>query len=294
MTHSANQTFGRTVAIASGKGGTGKTTVAVNLAAMLAEQGEAVQYLDGDVEEPNGHLFLKPTIEHSEEIGIPVPVIDKQKCTACGQCAEACEYNALAVLKWAMVFPELCHGCGGCAMVCPTGAIREESRTVGVVETGRAGRILFAQGRMNVGEAMAPAVIRALQRARVDGALVILDAPPGTACPVVAAARDADYVLLVTEPTPFGLHDLRLAVELMRGLERPLGVVINRAGSGDDAVGRYCREEMIPVLVEIPDDRAAAEAYSRGDLMSGIPSFQQALHELAERVHSLMHERVSA
>ncbi|HOW96465.1 MAG TPA: ATP-binding protein [Kiritimatiellia bacterium] len=283
-----------TVAIASGKGGTGKTTVAVNLAALLAERGVAVQYLDGDVEEPNGHLFLKPALETSEAVGLPVPVIDADKCTACGRCAEVCEFNALVVLKRAMVFPELCHGCGGCVTACPAGAIREEPRAVGVVETGRAGAILFAQGRMNVGEAMAPPVIRALKRARADGALVLLDTPPGTACPVVAAARDADYVLLVTEPTPFGLHDLRLAVELMRRLERPFGVVINRAGSGDDAVNRFCREAHIPVLAEIPDDRAAAEAYSRGELMNGLPGFQQALDRLSERILSEMSEKVRA
>ncbi|MFH0878243.1 MAG: ATP-binding protein [Lentisphaerota bacterium] len=271
-----------TVAMASGKGGTGKTTIAVNLAAVLAEQGERVQYLDCDVEEPNGHIFLKPVIKKSADAGVPVPVIDKNKCTACGQCAEACEYNAIAILKRALVFPELCHGCGGCRLVCPTGAIQEQPRTIGVVETGRAGKICFGQGRLHVGEPMSPPLIRAVKQTRMDGAITILDAPPGTSCPVVATVRDAGYVILVTEPTPFGLNDLCLAVELMRQLNRDFGVVINRAGMGNDAVRSFCLKEQIPILIEIPDDRKVAEAYSQGKMMTDAPSaFQNGLLQLA-------------
>ncbi|MBP7831256.1 MAG: ATP-binding protein [Kiritimatiellae bacterium] len=285
---------GITVAIASGKGGTGKTTVAVNLAAILAEQAEQVQYLDCDVEEPNGHIFLKPEIERTEDVGIPVPVVDKTKCTGCGQCADACEYNAMVILKTALVFPELCHGCGGCWLVCPAGAIQEQPRTIGVVETGRAGKIGFGQGRLNVGEPMSPALIRAVKRVRATGGTAILDAPPGTSCPVVATVRDADYVVLVTEPTPFGLNDLRLAVQLMREVQRAFGVAINRADIGNDAVRKYCDAERIPVLAEIPEDRKVAEAYSRGDMATGAaPAFRAALSQLAARITSELPRKVS-
>lgn len=270
-------TGGFVLAIASGKGGTGKTTIAVNLAAALAEQGRRVQYVDCDVEEPNGHLFLKPSIQYSEAVGIPVPVVDAGKCTACGKCAEVCEYNAIAVLKTAMVFPELCHGCGGCMPVCPEDAIREEPRIIGQLETGCAGKIGFVQGRMNVGEPMAPPLIRAAKRTRIPEAIAILDAPPGTSCPVVATVRDAGYVVLVTEPTPFGLNDLRLAVDLMRRLGKDFGVVINRAGIGNDDVRSYCTKEHVPVLAEIPEDRKVAEAYSRGEMVGGIPVFRNAV-----------------
>jgi MinD superfamily P-loop ATPase len=273
------------LAIASGKGGTGKTTVAVALAARWAAQGGSVQYLDADVEEPNGHIFLKPEIDHTEDVGIPVPAVDGLRCTACGRCAEVCAYNAIAVLKTAMVFPELCHGCGGCRPVCPADAIREQPRTIGVVETGRAGTIGFGQGRLKVGEPMSPPLIRAVKRMRTEGALTILDAPPGTSCPVVAAVRDAEYVALVTEPTPFGLNDLRLAVDLMRRMNLRFGVVINRAGIGDRAVNTYCAAEGIPVLAEIPDDRRVAEAYARGDVAAcAAPGFQEALSRLAARL----------
>ncbi len=273
------------LAIASGKGGTGKTTVAVSLALILAEQGHAVHYLDCDVEEPNGHIFLNPAIAQSEPAGIPVPVIDKQKCTACGQCARICAYNAIAVLKTALVFPELCHGCGGCALVCPAGAIREQSRAIGVVEQGVAGRIGFTQGRLNVGEPMAPPLIRAVKKARPAGGLAILDAPPGTSCPVVTTIRDADYVVLVTEPTPFGLNDLRLAVAVARQLGRRCGVVINRSGMGDDAVRSWCASEQLAVLAEVPDNRAVAEAYSRGELLAQTESaFRAALLKLAAAI----------
>lgn len=256
-----------TYAIASGKGGTGKTTVSVHLARLLAEQGAQVQYLDCDVEEPNGHLFLKPEIERTEDATVPVPVIDATRCIACGKCAEVCEFNAIATLKTAMVFAELCHGCGGCALACPVGAIQEQPRSIGVVETGRSGAIEFVQGRLNVGEAMAGPLIRAVRRAIEPDSISLIDAPPGTACAVVATVRETDYVILVTEPTPFGLNDLQLAVELMRQLERRCGVIINRAVSGHTAVQAYCRREGVPILAEIPDSRKVAEAYSRGEIM---------------------------
>jgi len=254
------------IAIASGKGGTGKTTVAVNLACVLADNGQTVQYLDCDVEEPNGHIFLKPEITATEPVGIPVPVVDEEKCTGCRKCAEVCQYHAIAVLKKPLVFAELCHGCGGCALVCPERAIREQDRTIGVVETGRAGNVAFVQGRLNVGEPMAPPLIRAVKKKASGDGVAIMDAPPGTSCPVVATVRDADYVLLVTEPTPFGLNDLRLAVEMIRQLGIPHGVVINRADSGDRRVRDFCTAETIPILLEIPDDRRVAEAYSRGHM----------------------------
>jgi len=273
------------IAIASGKGGTGKTTVAVNLACVLADSGQTVQYLDCDVEEPNGHIFLKPTITATDPVGIPVPVVDEQKCTGCRKCAEVCQYHAIAVLKKPLVFAELCHGCGGCALVCPERAIREQDRTIGVVETGRAGNVAFVQGRLNVGEPMAPPLIRAVKKKAIADGVAIVDAPPGTSCPVVATVRDADYVLLVTEPTPFGLNDLRLAVEMIRQLGVPHGVVINRADSGDRRVHDFCAAESMPVLLELPDDRRVAEAYSRGDMaVRVLPGWADAMARLWKQV----------
>lgn len=250
------------VAIASGKGGTGKTTVAVSLALAVKDD---VRLLDCDVEAPNCHIFLKPELNLRETLGIPIPVVDAAKCDACGKCAEICQYNAIAVLKsGALVFPELCHGCGGCVLVCPTGAICEGSRQIGVLETGHAGKLEFVHGRLRVGEAMSPPLIRAVKKHALPNRLNIIDSPPGTSCPVVAALKDSDYVILVTEPTPFGLHDLTLAVETVRKMGIPFGVVINRSDIGDDRVGEYCSDENIPILLEIPDDRWIAEGYSRG------------------------------
>jgi len=276
------------IAIASGKGGTGKTTVAVHLAACLAAQGRAVQYLDCDVEEPNGHLFLKPKMERSESVGIPVPVVDAAQCTSCGKCAEVCEFNAIAMLKKPLVFPELCHGCGACALVCPVGAIRETSRAIGVVETGRTGTIGFAQGRLNVGEPMAPPLIRAVKARRNPDAIALFDSPPGTSCPVVATVRDADLVVLVTEPTPFGLHDLALAVATLRPLGRPLGVVVNRADD-DRRVQDYCQAENLPVLAELPDDRRVAETYARGELVfDRLPEWRDRFDALWSRIEECL------
>jgi MinD superfamily P-loop ATPase len=257
----------------------------VNLACVLADSGQTVQYLDCDVEEPNGHIFLKPRITATASVGMPVPVVDEKKCTGCRRCAEVCQFHAIAVLKKPLVFAELCHGCGGCTLICPEGAIREEHRTIGVVETGMADRVAFVQGRLNVGEPTAPPLIRAVKERMISDGVAILDAPPGTSCPVVATVRDADYVLLVTEPTPFGLNDLRLAVEMIRQLGVPHGVVINRADCGDQRVRDYCAVEKIPVLLELPDDRRVAEAYSRGHMaVRVLPEWSEGMLQLWARV----------
>jgi MinD superfamily P-loop ATPase len=261
------------VAVASGKGGTGKTTVATSLA--LAA-GREVRLLDCDVEEPNCHLFLETGPATVETVGLPVPVVDPELCNACGICGDVCQFNAIAVLpEGAMVFPTLCHGCGACTWLCPEGAIREETRPLGEVSTARVGSVELLTGRLTVGEALAPPVVREVRRRGNGAGLVIVDAPPGTSCPVMASLRGADVVLLVTEPTPFGLHDLTLAVEAVRRLGIPFGVVVNRAGCGDDRVQDYCRDEGIPILLEIPQDRRIAEAYARGrPLVEAFPEWR--------------------
>jgi MinD superfamily P-loop ATPase len=272
-----------TVSIASGKGGTGKTTIAVNLALCLPGP---VQLLDCDVEEPNCAIFLKPTLALRENAAIPVPRVNEALCTKCGECGTSCRYHAIVSFKTTpLVFPELCHGCGGCALICPTGAISEELRPIGVIEEGNARGIHFTQGRMNVGEAMAVPVIRAVKRKILAGATVILDCPPGTSCPVISAVQGSDYVVLVTEPTPFGLNDLRLAVETVRALALPFAVVINRADVGDDGVRRYCREEDIPILLELPDERRIAEEYSRGvPAVEALPGLRVLFEGLGARI----------
>jgi MinD superfamily P-loop ATPase len=253
------------IAVASGKGGTGKTTVSVNLARTI---GSGVQLLDCDVEEPNAHLFLGGVETGRDIVAIPIPEVDESLCNGCGECGRFCRYHAIVSFGSApLVFHEMCHGCGGCTLVCPQGAIREAGRPIGVVETVVSGGITLIQGKLDIGVAMAPPLIRAV-KARVDNSgTAILDAPPGTSCPVIATLRGSDFVVLVTEPTPFGLHDLRLAVDMVRALAIPFGVVVNRMGIGDDRVHRFCREEEIPVLLELPDDRRIAEAYSRGELV---------------------------
>lgn len=250
------------ISVASGKGGTGKTTVATNLALSL---GSGVQLLDCDVEEPNAHLFLHPQIDTSREVTTFIPEIDESLCTACKQCANICRFRALAVVAGqVLVFPELCHSCGGCLEVCPEGAVGQGHRLLGVVEEGKCGEIAFSQGRMRVGEAMAPPLIRQVRGRETAVETTIIDAPPGTSCPVIAAMKDTDFVLMVTEPTPFGLHDLQLAVGAVKSLGIACGLVINRSDMGDDRVMEYAENEGVPVLLEIPFDRGIAEAYSRG------------------------------
>jgi MinD superfamily P-loop ATPase len=272
--------------VASGKGGTGKTTVAVNLARAF---GSPVQLLDCDVEEPNDHLFLMGPVREQEIVTIPLPQVDASLCDACGECSRFCQYNAIVSLTTTpIVFPELCHGCGGCALVCPQGAIRETERRIGVVETVESENVTLIQGRLDVGVAMAPPLIRAAKSRMRQETPAILDAPPGTACPVIAALRGTDFVALVTEPTPFGLHDLTLAVEMVRELRIPFGVVVNRVGMGDDRVHVFCRREEIPLLLEIPDDRRIAEAYSRGSLIiDALPEYRSAFETLLARTLGL-------
>ncbi|HPK54558.1 MAG TPA: ATP-binding protein, partial [Smithellaceae bacterium] len=250
------------IAIASGKGGTGKTTISVNLAQMYAAP---VQLLDCDVEEPNAHLFLRRERINEEIVSIPTPVVSEKLCNGCGECSRFCEYHAIAVLgKEPLIFPEMCHGCGGCKMVCPTKAIAEVERRIGILETSISDNITLISGRLDVGVPLAPPLIRALKKKICANLPTVIDAPPGTSCPVIAAVRDTDLVLLVTEPTPFGLHDLRLAVDMIRVLRIPCGVIVNRMGIGDERVHSFCQKEKIPVLLNIPDDRRIAENYSRG------------------------------
>ena len=255
------------ISVASGKGGTGKTTIAVNLALVLAET-ESVCLMDCDVEEPNAHLFLKPVLEGCSKVTVPIPVVDEGLCSGCGRCGEICAFNAIVYLgNHVLTFPELCHGCGGCALLCPTGAIQEEPLEIGVVEWGHAGSIAHVHGKLKIGSPLAPPIVKAVKNRKQnmpEDTIFIVDAPPGTSCPVVASVSDSDFCLLVTEPTPFGLHDLTLAVDMVRELQVPFGVVINRAGLGNSGLSDYCRAEDIPVLAQIPFHRKYAACYAKG------------------------------
>jgi MinD superfamily P-loop ATPase len=276
-------------AIASGKGGTGKTTVTASLAAVWDGPVAAV---DLDVEEPNLHLFLNPRIETEERADMEVPVLDAERCTLCGECAAFCQYKALSVMgKTLLIFPEMCHGCGGCLALCPEGALSPGGRELGHVVTGRfsrpGGEEAFYMGRLRVGEAMSPPLMRQVKARlpRGGGADILVDSPPGVSCPAVSAVMDAHAIVLVTEPTPFGLHDLQLAVEAFRPIGRPMGVVVNRAGMGDDRVQEFCASAGVPVWAEIPFDRAVAEAYSRGEIAAvALPGLRSVFATLMERM----------
>ena len=276
------------IVVASGKGGTGKTTIATSLALVAAEQ-ESVRFLDCDVEAPNAGLFLYPVLDSRKDVGILIPKVNETTCSYCGKCAEVCQFHAIAVIgKKTLVFPELCHGCGSCTLVCPEHAISEHLDVMGVLESGpTAHEIEFSQGVMNVGEPMAVPIIRELKKWKPDTAakIEIRDAPPGASCPVVETIRGADFVLLVTEPTPFGLHDLKQVAEITCELGLPAGVVINRDGIGDNAVEAYCVESGIPILMRIPMDRQVAEGVAQGHTLVEIkPELGPALSEMLSQI----------
>jgi len=270
------------LAVASGKGGTGKTTVAVNLARAANSR---IQLLDCDVEAPNDHLFLKGKIRDEFPVNVLIPSVDESLCDACGECIEFCEFNAIVSLKTTpLIFPELCHSCGGCVEICPQKAISEVPHRIGEIQISERNNITLIQGRIDIGVAMAPPMIRAVKARLQNGNPVIIDAPPGNSCPVIAAIKDSDYVALVTEPTPFGLHDLKLAVEMTREIKIPFGVIINRVGVGDNRVQEFCDREGIPILAEIPDDRRIAEAYSRGELIvDALPEYNRIFNNILDQ-----------
>ena len=291
------------VSVASGKGGTGKTTIATSLALSI---GGNVQFLDCDAEEPNAHIFLKPSIKSVEKTFIPVPEVDERKCNYCGKCREVCAYNAIAVIPAdadrkgsILVFPHLCHGCGACTYFCLQKAIKEVGREIGVVEIGKVGSMQFVHGRLNIGEAMAPPIIRQIKgyiSAKGGSAsggnptrTVIIDAPPGTSCPVVESVKGSDFCILVTEPTPFGLNDLILAVEVLRKLNIPFSVVINRSDLGDKKTDKYCQNEDIPILMRIPFREEIAVAYSKGQpIVEAFPEYKKDFKQLHERISDIL------
>lgn len=270
------------ISIASGKGGTGKTTIATNLALALGD----VQLLDCDVEEPNSHIFLDMKLEKDKDVFVTIPKFDKAKCDFCKKCSEFCQYNAIAVMpKDVLFFQELCHGCGGCKLVCPNDAITEEKRSIGIIERGVHTNIEFYHGLLNIGELMASAIISELKEKIDKNRIAIIDSPPGTACPVIESIVGSDYCILVTEPTPFGLHDLKLAVEVARELEVDFGVIINRDGIGNDEVEKYCKNEEIPILMKIPQSEEIAKLYSKGiPYVNEIEGYKEKFIELFDKI----------
>jgi MinD superfamily P-loop ATPase len=280
------------ISVASGKGGTGKTLIATSLALSLKDK-HKVQLLDCDVEEPNDHIFLRPVITAAESVCIPIPKVNEDKCIYCGKCAEVCAYHAIAVLpKSVLIFPNLCHGCGACSYLCPEKAIVEEGYEIGVVESGNVDGISFVQGRLNIGEAMPTPIIRKVKELVNDDGVSVIDVSPGTSCPVVESIKGSDFCLLVTEPTPFGLNDLILAVETVKILGIPCGIVINRAGKDNRNIEEYCLKENVPVLLTIPFDTKIARFYSKGvTLVEGIPQWKANFTKLYDRIQELVNER---
>ena len=271
------------ISVASGKGGTGKTTISTNLAFSI---NGSVQFLDCDVEEPNAHIFIKPEIKETHVVSIPIPQVDKSKCDLCGKFQEVFVFNAVAVLKnEVLVFPEICHGCGACSYFCPQGAIKEIDKEIGSVEIGQRGDMQFVHGRLKIGTAIAPPIIKAIKKYINLTRTVIIDAPPGTSCPVIESIGSSDFCVLVTEPTPFGLNDLTLAVEVLRTLQIPFGVIINRSDLGNDDTKNFCKKKNISILMEIPFKKEIASCYSKGiPIIDEFPEYKKDYQLLFERI----------
>jgi MinD superfamily P-loop ATPase len=282
------------IAFASGKGGTGKTTIAVNLAWFLTHQGQPVQYLDCDVEEPNGHIFLKPRIEQQERASVMVPIIDQGRCVSCAKCGEVCQFSAIVNLPSnTLLIPPMCHGCGLCTLVCPTNAISEGTREIGLIETGKtADAISFVHGILNIGEPMANPLIEQVKARGVASHTQIIDAPPGTSCPVVKTIWDSDLVVMVTEPTPFGLHDLKIAVSVASNLGVPVGIVVNREHGTFEPLERYLETQRLPVLARFPEDRKIARSYSEGLLIcEALPMYREKFKALTAGIGEILKDQ---
>jgi MinD superfamily P-loop ATPase len=267
------------ITIASGKGGTGKTTIATSLALSV---GENIKLLDSDAEEPNAHIFIKPEINKKEKVFIKVPQINLEKCNFCGKCSEACAFNAIAVVPNVVkVFSELCHSCGVCKYICPCKAISEVDKSIGLIEIGKKNELEFIQGKLDIGQAMSIPIIKAIKKHIDHNKHTIIDAPPGTSCAMIHSVIDSNYCVLVTEPTPFGLNDLKLAVEVLVKLKTPFGVIINRCDIGNNEVEKYCADNDIEILMEIPFSRKIAEGYSSGEpLIETAPEYKKAFQKL--------------
>ena len=279
------------VSVASGKGGTGKTTVAASLAAVW---GGSLLAVDLDVEEPNLHLFLHPSIEGNETAHMTVPVVDEARCTYCRACSDLCQFKAISVMQQLILtFPEMCHGCGGCMAICPEKAISPGQRELGEISWGEAGTAGFLMGRLRIGEAMSPPLMRQVkaklnQMIAARGGDAIIDAPPGVSCPAVNAVIDSDVIILVTEPTPFGFYDFKLAWEAFAPFGKPMGTVVNRAGLGTDDIYRFCRDKRLPILAEIPFDRVIAEAYAHGRIIAEVsPELRETFVSLRGKIRDL-------
>lgn len=267
------------IAVLSGKGGTGKTTISTNLAKAMGWN-----YVDCDVEEPNGFIFLKPEVHETKQVGIPVPQVDQNKCTLCQKCTEICQFHALASTgKEILLFDKLCHGCGACTLICPTNAISERNREIGTIDIGKSDEIMCMRGLLNIGEPMAVPIISELKN-RIGKDTTIIDCSPGSSCTVVEALEGVDYAILVTEPTAFGLHDLKIAVELVRKMKIPFGIIINRVEEEENIITQYCKEENIEILGCIPFDRKAAVLYSKGKLLIEDETYAKQFREIGEKV----------
>jgi MinD superfamily P-loop ATPase len=271
------------IAVASGKGGTGKTLISTSLALSL---GKDVQFMDCDVEEPNAHIFLKPKIDKTEKVNVLIPQVDESKCDFCGKCSQVCEYNAIVVAKEkVLIFPQLCHSCGGCILLCPKNAFTEKEREVGQIEFGKADAIDFVSGTLNVGEAMPVPMVSAVKKKIDTSKIVIIDASPGTSCPVVEAIKGSDFCILVTESTPFGFSDLKLAIEVVKKMNIQCGVIINKYDKTYVKTEEYCEINNIPILLRVPEERKIAEAYSRGEtLVMAAPEYREKFLKLFERI----------
>lgn len=279
------------IAVASGKGGTGKTTIAVNLAWFLSDSGKRVQYIDCDVEEPNGHIFLKPDITKKEILYVMIPVVDMDKCTSCGICSDRCQFRAIVNINdQTLIFPELCKSCKLCLKSCPEGAISEGKREIGTYESGLCNNgISFIHGVLRIGEAIVTPLIKRIQAEKTADRIQILDSPPGTSCPMIVTLKNSDAVVLVTEPTPFGLHDLKLAAVVALEMGKSVGLVVNRSGVSFPPLDRFIQEKNIPILASIPEDRDIAQNYSRGNIiLKSLPSYREKFIRIWTGVEQLL------